>query len=89
MRPVGFVRTCRRRTGDSIVDRLSRLLLDLGRSRSAPAERGNVVGQAGFEQGITVWERGSWFLIPHVNVTLMADIRRLRLEQQTPRRAWA
>jgi hypothetical protein len=38
-----------------------------------PAERDNVVGQAGFEQGVTVWERGSWFLIPHVNVSLMAD----------------
>ena len=38
-----------------------------------PAERGNVVGQATFEQGITVWEHGSWFLIPHVNVSLMAD----------------
>jgi hypothetical protein len=38
-----------------------------------PAEDGNVLGQAAFEQGITVWERGSWFLIPHVNVSLMAD----------------
>jgi hypothetical protein len=38
-----------------------------------PAERGNVLGQASFEQGITVWERGSWFLIPHVNVSLLAD----------------
>jgi hypothetical protein len=39
----------------------------------APAERGNVLGQAAFEQGITVWERGSWFLVPHVNVSLMTD----------------
>jgi hypothetical protein len=39
----------------------------------APAEAGNVLGQAVFEQGITAWDHGSWFLIPHVNVTLMAD----------------
>jgi hypothetical protein len=39
----------------------------------APAERGNVLGQAAFEQGVTVWERGSWFLVPHVSVSLMAD----------------
>jgi hypothetical protein len=38
-----------------------------------PAEPGNVVGQAGFEQGITVWEHGSWFLVPHVNATVMTD----------------
>jgi hypothetical protein len=38
-----------------------------------PAERGNVLGQAALEQGITVWERGSWFLIPHASISLMAD----------------
>jgi hypothetical protein len=38
-----------------------------------PAEEGNVIGQAGFEQGVTVWQRGNWFVIPHVNVGLMAD----------------
>lgn len=38
-----------------------------------PAEPGNVVAQAGFEQGVTVWERGSWFLVPYLGVTLVAD----------------
>jgi hypothetical protein len=38
-----------------------------------PAERGNVLGQAAVEQGITVWEHGSWFLVPHINMSLMAD----------------
>jgi hypothetical protein len=38
-----------------------------------PAERDNVLGAAGFEQGITVWEKGNWFLIPHINVSYMTD----------------
>ena len=53
-----------------------------------PAERGNVLGQAGFEQGITVWERGSWFLIPHVSVSLMADSDGYEWNNRTPVRAW-
>jgi hypothetical protein len=38
-----------------------------------PAERGNVVGQAALEQGVTVWQRKSWFLVPYFGVTLMTD----------------
>ena len=51
-----------------------------------PAERGNVLGQAAFEQGITVWERGSWFLIPHVNVSLMADSYGYEWNNRSPAR---
>ena len=51
-----------------------------------PAERGNVVGQTAFEQGITVWERGSWFLVPHVNVSLMADSYGYEWNNRTPGR---
>jgi len=40
---------------------------------AGPAERDNVVYQAGFEQGIVAWERGPWFLVPHINVTVGAD----------------
>ena len=38
-----------------------------------PAERDNVAGQAAFEQGLTVWQRDAWFLIPYVGATLMTD----------------
>jgi hypothetical protein len=38
-----------------------------------PAERDNVTIQSGFEQGIAVWEHGSWFLVPFVGVTLGTD----------------
>jgi hypothetical protein len=51
-----------------------------------PAERGNVLGQAAFEQGITVWERGSWFLIPHINVSAMADSYGYAWNNRTPAR---
>jgi hypothetical protein len=51
-----------------------------------PAERGNVLGQAAFEQGITVWQQGSWFLIPHVNVSLMADSYGYEWNNRSPAR---
>ena len=38
-----------------------------------PLERGNVLGQAGVEQGITAWEHGPWFLVPHLAVTIGTD----------------
>jgi hypothetical protein len=38
-----------------------------------PAEKGNVVTQAAFEQGITAWERGSWFAIPYFSAGLTTD----------------
>ena len=38
-----------------------------------PAEEGNRVGQVGFEQGVTVWQRGNWYLVPHINAGLMTD----------------
>ena len=38
-----------------------------------PAEEGNVVTQAAFEQGITVWERGSWFAIPYFGAGITTD----------------
>lgn len=38
-----------------------------------PAERGNVTAQAALEQGITVWQRGSLFLVPYVGATLSSD----------------
>ena len=52
-----------------------------------PAERGNVLGQASFEQGITVWERGSWFLVPHVNLSAMADSYGYAWNNRHPARA--
>ncbi len=53
----------------------------------APAERGNTLGQVTFEQGITVWERGSWFLVPHIGVSLMADSYGYAWNNRTPSRA--
>jgi hypothetical protein len=38
-----------------------------------PAEPDNVIYQAGFEQGIVAWQRGSWFLVPHVSLALGTD----------------
>lgn len=38
-----------------------------------PAERGNAAVWAGLEQGITVWQRGTWFAIPYVGTTLSND----------------
>jgi hypothetical protein len=38
-----------------------------------PAERGNVLGQSGFEQGVTVWERSDWFLVPYLGATVLTD----------------
>jgi opacity protein-like surface antigen len=38
-----------------------------------PAEKDNVVTQAAFEQGITVWERSSWFAIPYLSAGFTAD----------------
>ena len=51
-----------------------------------PAEHGNVLGQAAFEQGITVWEQGSWFLVPHVTVALMADSYGYEWNNRSPAR---
>jgi hypothetical protein len=38
-----------------------------------PAERGNVVGQWALEQGVTVWQRRSWFVVPYFGATLITD----------------
>jgi hypothetical protein len=38
-----------------------------------PAEPDNYLTQAGLEQGFTVWERGSWFLVPFASVRVSAD----------------
>ena len=52
-------------------------LVDVG-----PAEEGNLIGQAGFEQGVTVWQRGSWY--PHSSRQRGPDDghRGIRMEQQ-------
>jgi hypothetical protein len=51
-----------------------------------PAEEGNVIGQVGFEQGVTVWQRGNWHLIPHVNAGLMADTEGYEWNNRHPAR---
>jgi hypothetical protein len=38
-----------------------------------PAEHDNVVTQANIEQGVTVWQRGSWFAIPYISAGFTAD----------------
>lgn len=38
-----------------------------------PAERGNIVSQSNFEQGVTVWQRRDWFAIPFVSAGMTAD----------------
>jgi hypothetical protein len=38
-----------------------------------PAEPENVLTQVGVEQGITVWERNAWFLVPFASLRLSAD----------------
>jgi len=32
-----------------------------------PSERDNMVGQVGFEQGVTVWAPGSWYVVPFLS----------------------
>jgi hypothetical protein len=38
-----------------------------------PAEPENLLTQVGVEQGITVWERDAWFLVPFASLRLSAD----------------
>lgn len=40
-----------------------------------PLEPGNTLGNATFEQGVTVWRRGPLFVIGFVDVTVRADTR--------------
>ena len=51
-----------------------------------PVEEGNRIGQAGFEQGITVWQRGDWYLVPHVNIGLMTDTEGYEWNNRQPAR---
>ena len=40
---------------------------------AGPVEPGNGIGSATFEQGVTVWRRGSVFVVGFVDVTVRAD----------------
>ena len=38
-----------------------------------PAEPDNLLGMASFEQGVTAWESGPWFLVPFVGASMGTD----------------
>lgn len=49
-----------------------------------PAEPGNTVGQAFFEQGISVFRSGPWFVTPFFNASLLADSRGYEWNDRNP-----
>ena len=49
-----------------------------------PAEPGNTVGQAFFEQGITVFKKGPWFVTPFFNASLVTDSRGYEWNDRNP-----
>jgi len=51
---------------------------------AGPAEPGNTVGHASFEQGITVFRHGPWFVTPFVNASLVADSRGYEWNDRNP-----
>jgi len=51
---------------------------------AGPAEPGNTVGQAFFEQGITVFRHGPWFVTPFFNASLVADSRGYEWNDRNP-----
>lgn len=51
---------------------------------AGPAEPDNTVGQAAFEQGLTLWREGGWFFGPFVNLSLTADAQGYEWNRKHP-----
>jgi hypothetical protein len=38
------------------------------------AEPGNIITQSAFEQGVTIWQRGGWFVVPFLAAGMTTDV---------------